>query len=443
MRETQPDRPKVVILGAGFGGLRAARALAGAAVDVELIDRNNYHLFQPLLYQIATAGLEPENIAKPLRAILRNQDNLTFTLAEVQHIDLERRTVASTMGEHHYDFLILATGAEPKFFDRSDLARHAFVIKELTETIELRNHILTQFELAAGETDQELRSARLTFVVVGGGPTGVETAGALVELMYGVLEKDYRELDFGEVRVVLVEALERILPVMHPELSCEAERMLERKGVLVRLGTFVQGYDGREVHFQDGERLRTRTLIWSAGVQASKIARGLASRTSSQGRVAVDLTLQVPGYEKVFVIGDAAYIEENGEPLPMMAPVAMQMADCAVENIHRLLRGERLKPFEYRDPGNLATIGRNAAVAEIRGLRFKGFVAWLVWLVVHLIKLIGFRNRLMVLINWAWNYFTYDHAVRLITRSARAPGGGGAFDRGDVPHPESNRENVL
>lgn len=429
MREIVPYRPKVVILGAGFGGLKAARTLSGKEADVELIDRQNYHLFQPLLYQVATAGLEPEHIAKPLRSILRDQKNLTFTLAEVQSIDLERRIVLSSMGEHAYDYLLIAAGAGPRFFGRTDLAEHAFTIKGLTDAIDLRNCILTQFEHALRESDPGLRSERLTFVVVGGGPTGVEMAGALVELIYGVLVKDYRDLDFREVRVLLVEAQDRILPEMPSELSGAAERMLEGKGVQVRCGTFVEGYDGREVRFQSGENVRTRTLIWSAGVQAAKIVRSLGVPTGPQGRVPVESTLQVPGYPETFVIGDASYWEADGEPLPMMAPVAIQMAECAAGNILRLMRGDRLESFEYQDPGRLATIGRNAAVAEIRGYRFKGFLAWIVWLIVHLIKLIGFRNRLMVLINWAWSYFTYDHAVRLITRSVDNPKGGGRWIR--------------
>ncbi len=409
------SRPSVVIVGAGFGGLRAARVLRRAPVDVLLIDRHNYHLFQPLLYQVATAGLEPEQIAQPVRGILRGQRNLEFRMTEVTGVDFDARRVATEAGPVPYDHLILALGGETNFFGMEGVARHGIGLKDIPEAVAIRNQVLECFEHAVHEAVLERRRALLTFVVVGGGPTGVEMAGALSELIRLVLVKDYPRLNFTDVHVVLLEAADALLAPMPEKLRAAAAATLRKKHVDVRLGAAVEDFDGRQVRLKGGEILPARTLIWAAGVQAAGLARRLGLATGRQGRVVVEPTLRVPGHAEVSVVGDAAYLESDGRPLPMMAPVAIQMADTAAGNVLRALRNEPPQSFRYRDPGSLATIGRNSAVAYIRGFAFRGFVAWVVWLVVHLIQLIGFRNKLFVLINWAWDYFFYERGVRIIT----------------------------
>jgi NADH dehydrogenase len=407
--------PRVVIVGAGFGGLRAARALRRAPVELVLVDRNNYHLFQPLLYQVATAGLEPEQIAKPVRAILRGVKNLDFRMVEVAGIDLTGRQVMTNDGPVPYDFLILAPGAATNFFGLGGVERHGLGLKDVPDAVRIRNQVLTCFERAMLEPDGERRRALLTFVVVGGGPTGVEMAGSLSELMRLVLVKDYPRLNLKDVRVLLLEAGGHLLAGMPVPLAEAAAATLWKKHVEVRYGATVVDYDGAAARLKSGEVIPARTLIWGAGVRAADLAGRVGVATARAGRVPVEPTLQLAGHPEVFVIGDAAYLEVRGAPLPMMAPVAIQMAETAAANVRRLLAGAPPEAFRYEDPGSLATIGRNAAVARIHGISFKGFAAWVVWLVVHLIQLIGFRNRLFVLINWAWDYFFYDRAVRLIT----------------------------
>jgi len=409
------SRPRVVIVGAGFGGLRAARTLRHAPIDVVLIDRHNYHLFQPLLYQVATAGLEPEQIAKPVRAILRGQTNLEFRLGEVTGVDFAARHVVTPSGPVAYDHLILALGGETNFFGLESVQRHAIGLKDIPEAIAIRNHVLRCFEQAMLDEEADRRRALLTMVVVGGGPTGVEMAGALSELIRLVLVKDYPRLNIADVRVLLLEAADRLLGAMPAKLRQAAADTLWKKHVEVRFGAAVEEFDGSRVRLKGGEVIPARTLLWAAGVQAAGLTRRLGLRTARQGRVIVEATLRVPGHPEVSVVGDAAYLEADGQPLAMMAPVAIQMAETAARNVLRALRGEPPRAFQYRDPGSLATIGRNAAVAYIRGFAFKGFPAWVVWLVVHLIQLIGFRNKLLVLINWAWDYFFYERAVRIIT----------------------------
>ena len=408
-------RPRVVIVGAGFGGLRAARALAHAPVDVVLVDRHNYHLFQPLLYQVATAGLEPEQIARPVRAVLRGQRNFEFRMTEVTGLDAPGKRIVTTDGPIAYDYLILAVGGQTNYFGLDGVERHGFGLKDIPEAIRIRNHVLRAFERAMVETDAERRRAWLTFVVVGGGPTGVEMAGALSELIRLVLVKDYPRLNVKDVRVLLLEATDRLLGPMPARLREAAAETLWRKHVEVRFGATVADYDGERVTLKSGELIPAPTLIWAAGVQAVSLTARLGLPTVRQGRVAVAPTLEVPEHPDVYVIGDAAYLEVAGAPLPMMAPVAIQMARTAAANIQRRLAGQPPASFDYRDPGSLATIGRNAAVAYIGGIGFTGFPAWVVWLVVHIIQLIGFRNKLFVLLNWAWDYFFYERAARLIT----------------------------
>ena len=407
--------PQVVVVGAGFGGLHAARALAKAPVSVTLVDRNNYHLFQPLLYQVATAGLSPDDIAHPVRAILRHQKNFEFRLAEVSQIDLAQRCLVTTSGDMTYDYLVLAAGGESNSFGIQSVAQNGFGLKSLEDATRLRNQILTMFELATHEPDPDVRRAILTFVVVGGGPTGVECSGAISELIRVVLAKDYPGLNLKEARVVLLEAADRLLAMLPEKLSEATAETLWRKHVEVRFGSMVTDFNGQQVVLKGGEILPSRTLIWAAGVRAVGLADRLGMPQGSLGRIKVTPTLQLADHPEVFVIGDAAFLQDrDGKPLPMVAPVAIQQAGVAARNISSLIAGKPLHPFVFKDPGTLATIGRNAAVALLGRWQFTGFFAWWVWLVVHLAQLIGFRNRLVVLINWAWDYIFYDRAIRLI-----------------------------
>ena len=438
--------PTVVIVGAGFGGMRLARALRRAPVRVLLLDRHNYHLFQPLLYQVATAGLEPEQIARPVRAILGRQPNFDFRMVEVTGVDFTARQVQTTGGAFAYDYLVLAIGGATNFYGLEGVQRRGFELKDIPHALALRNHVLRCFETAMLESDADRRRALLTFAVVGGGPTGVEMAGALSELIRLVLARDYPRLNLNDTRVLLLEAADRLLTSFPPKLSAAAQRTLWRKHVEVRFGATVEEYDGNNLQLQSGEVIPAATLMWAAGVQAAELARTVGLETGRQGRVPVLPTLQVAARPEVFVIGDAAYLEADGTPLPMVAPVAMQMADTTAANIRHLLTSTPLETFQFKDPGSLATIGRNAAVASIGGFAFKGFAAWVVWLTIHLVRIIGFRNKLAVLLNWAWDYFFYERGARLITlaRPDQQPvGGAGAVplpstripDRTAAPHP--------
>src|SRR5438309_2649684 len=357
-----PVKPTVLVLGAGFGGLRAARALRRAPVEVVLVDRHNYHLFQPLLYQVATAGLEPEQIARPVRAILRRQTNADFRLAEVTGLDLGLRELATDSGPVHYDYLVLAVGGETNFFGLDSVRRHGFALKDLPDALGIRHQVLRSFERAVLEPDADRRRALLTFVVVGGGPTGVEMAGALSELIRLVLVRDYPRLNITDVRILLLEAADRLLGGFPARLGEAAAETLWRKKVEVRFGALVEDYDGERVRLKGGEVIPARTLIWAAGARAVSLTGRLGLPTGRQGRIRVEPTLHVRGHPEIYVIGDAAYLEADGEPLPMMAPVALQMAEAAAANVARQLRGEPPQAFRYRDPGSLATIGRNAAV---------------------------------------------------------------------------------
>lgn len=413
--ETGSRHKRVVIVGMGFGGINAARELAGSGLEVLLIDRNNYHLFQPLLYQVATAGLEQESIAYPVRALVRNWYNLSFRMGEVTGLDLAGRRVLTDKGELAYDYLILAGGSVTNYFGNQSVAAHAWDLKELTDAERLRNTILTIFEQAALEPDPARRREMLTFVVVGGGPTGVEFAGALVELIHFVFRKDYPNLNLDESRVILLEAAPTLLGAMPERLRRYAVKRLTEMGVEVRLNTLVADAEDGLVRLGNGETIPTRTLFWSAGVKAAPLAGLLPGEKGPGGRVTVTPHLSLPGHEEVFVIGDMCCALQNGKPLPMMAPVAMQQGRHAARTILRRERGEAAEPFHYRDKGSMATIGRSTAVANAFGISICGFFAWLAWLFLHLYYLVGFRNRIVILLNWSWYYWFHERQVRLIT----------------------------
>ncbi len=417
-----PEKPRVVVVGAGFGGLTLARALRRASVEVLLIDRQNYHTFQPLLYQVATAGLEPEEIAHAVRGIFQRQKNFSFRLGTVVGVDEAAKAVLLEDGDRiAFDYLVLATGVATNFFGIEGAEAHSFPLKSLPEAVALRSHIIRQFEQADRDRSLLERGA-LTFVVVGGGPTGVEMAGALVELFQKVLRKDFPHLPLDRARVVLVEASPRLLGAFHETSQAFALKKLARRGVEVRLDEPVVRLEADAVTLQSGEVLPTQTLIWAAGVRTPPLVEALAMEQTHGGRLVVQHNLSVPDHPDVFVIGDmAGSRDEEGRLHPQLAPVAMQGARHVARQIRRRIAGQPTTAFRYTDKGIMATIGRNAAVAELAfGLRTSGFLAWVMWLILHLVLLIGFRNRLNVLVNWAWNYFTYDRSARLIMHPPRA-----------------------
>jgi NADH:ubiquinone reductase (H+-translocating) len=415
--------PHVVIVGGGFGGLTAARALARAPVRVTLLDRRNHHTFQPLLYQVATAGLSPGDIASPIRWILRRQRNVRVLLGEARTVDRAAKKLLfvgplegdQDVGVLTFDYLIVAAGATHAYFGHDEWQALAPGLKTLEDSLEIRRRVLIAFERAEVETDPALRRRWLTFAVVGGGPTGVEMAGAMAELARQ-MRRDFRSVDLLDARIILLEAGESVLPSFPEPLRQFSVRALRDLGVQVRTGAMVSAIDGGGLSVGE-ERLEAATVIWAAGVAASPLGRSLDVPLDRAGRVLVEPDLTIPGQPEISVIGDlAAFLHTpDGQPLPGVAAVAMQQARHAAKNILRTIRGEPREPFTYRDPGNLATIGRAAAVADFGRLRFTGYFAWLLWLFVHIMKLTGFRNRVVVLVQWAWAYFTHQRGVRLIT----------------------------
>jgi NADH:ubiquinone reductase (H+-translocating) len=407
--------PRVVIVGGGFAGLYAARALRRAPVDVTLVDRRNHHLFQPLLYQVATAALNPSDIAAPIRRVLRKQRNCRVLLAEAVGVDVAGKRLLLADDVLPYDYLLLATGATHAYFGHDEYARFAPGLKSIEDALDIRRRVLLAFELAERTTDPVKRQACLTFVVVGGGPTGVELAGALAEIARHALADEFRAIDPRQARVVLVEGLPRLLNTFPPALSEKAARQLTRLGVEVRTDTMVQGIDEHGVII-GADRIEAHTVIWAAGVAASSLARSLGVPLDRAGRVRVEPDLSVPGHPEIFVLGDLAILEQDGKPVTGLAAVAVQEGPHAAMNVVRALRGEPSAPFRYADKGILATIGRKAAVAAFGRVELSGLVAWLAWLFVHIFLLIGFRNRFVVIFSWAWTYFTYDRGARLITQ---------------------------
>jgi NADH dehydrogenase len=416
--------PRVVIVGAGFGGLQCARKLDGEAVDVVLIDPRNYHLFTPLLYQVASCLLSPTEIAAPLRKVFRGSRNVRVRMSAVMGVDFDARTVQLADGDViEYDYLVLSAGSRTNFFGNDEVEKHALGLKDLGEALQLRNHVLDCLERASATNDAEARRRLLTFCIVGGGPTGVEYAGALAELVRLVLPLEYPELKASDVHIVLLEGGDRLLPAFKPRMSGYAHKSLEGLGVDVRLHSLVAGVDDKVVRMKDGREIETESMIWSAGVRPVEIhAEGDATETRAH-RLKVDDFLRIEGRDRVYAVGDAgAARDKHGKELPMTSPPAMQAGRYVAKHI----LGRTKRPFRYFDKGSLATIGRRSAVAEIGPARFTGFIGWIVWLVVHLYYLIGFENRLTVLLRWSWYYVRYDRPIRSIIR-AHPPRTEGAY----------------
>jgi len=427
--------PRVVVVGAGFGGLNAARRLARERMQVTIIDRTNHHTFQPLLYQVATAGLSPGEIAAPIRGIFRGETNVTVLLEEVIGFDVERKVVHTAEQHIGYDYLVVAAGASHAYFGHDEWQSWAPGLKTIENALEIRRRVLLAFELAERQTVAGDRTESLNFVVVGAGPTGVELAGTLAEICRHVLTHEFRSIDPGRARILLLEGGPRVLPAYAEDLSRSAEEQLRHLGVEVRTNTMVTGMEPGIVHFGD-TRLAAPVILWAAGVSASPLGKMLGAPVDRAGRVMVERDLSIPGHPEVFVIGDLASLnDEHGKPLPGLAPVAIQEGRYVAKAIRWSLEGKRRRPFHYWDKGSLATIGRAAAVGDIRRLHISGFLAWLAWLFVHIFFLIGFRNRVLVMIQWAWSYLTYERGARLITGSTVLPGWEGI-------HPASPTEAV-
>lgn len=417
-----PMIPRVVIVGGGFAGLYAARRFSRGNVKVTLVDRQNYHLFQPLLYQVATAGLSPGDIATPIRSLVAAQSNVEVRMGEVVGVELSQRRVLLADGALDYDFLILAAGVRHSYFGRDDWEPFAPGLKTLDDALELRRRVLTAFEAAEKEDDPARRRANLTFVVVGGGPTGVELAGAIAELSRFTVARDYRRFDPRTSRVVLVEAGDRVLSAFTPELSTRALESLQRLGVEVRLSTRVTQVDAAGVNL-GAERIAAHTVLWAAGVAAAPLTKTLGVELDRAGRVKVNSDLSIPGFSTAYVVGDLACVTQaDGSTVPGLAPAAIQQGEHAADNVMAASLGHPTEPFSYVDKGIMATVGRASGIAQSGPLRLSGFIGWCAWLFIHILYLIGFRNRLVVLIQWAWAWFTYGRSARLITGTSPVPG---------------------
>ena len=408
------NRPRVVIIGAGFGGLWAARNFAGKPVNVTVVDRNNYHSFFPLLYQVAAAELEPEDIIYPVRSILHRYPNMRYQMSEMTGVDTEHQVVRTRGKIIPYDYLIISAGSKPRFFGVTGAAEHSLPLKTLDDAVRLRNHILCCFESASQEPDPQVRQKMLTFAIVGGGPTGVEFAGALAELVRTPLSHDYPGLDLKQVHILLLEATERLFPGMPERLHIFTLKRFRRMGIDVRLNAKVSQVTADSMVLADGTIFPTETVVWTAGVGGVSLPQDWNFPTRPNGQVEVLPTLQAPAHPNIYITGDLAHMTQDGLPLLQIATVAIQEGTWAAKNILRQITGADPLPFRYRDPGMLAVTGRNAAVVRLGRFVFTGFPAWVIWVAVHIFRLIGFRNRLLVLINWAWDYIFFDRVVRLI-----------------------------
>jgi len=409
-------KKRVVIIGGGFAGLKLAKSLKKSDFQIVLIDKNNYHQFQPLFYQVATAGLEPSAISFPLRKAFQNQKHIHFRIASLEKVEAEQDQIITDIGTLQYDYLVLALGADTNYFGNKNIQQHAIPMKSLSEAINLRNVILTNFEKALNETDTAKVESLLNFVIVGGGPTGTELAGALAEMKKYILPKDYPELDFSQMNIHLLEAAGKVLNGYSEVSSTKGKAYLEKLGVLVQTDTFVKDYDGKQVQLANGETLATDTLIWAAGVKGN-LVNGLGADTLGKGgRLQVDNYNLVINQSNIYAVGDLALMntQQYEQGHPQVAQVAIQQAGLLAKNLIRQEKGKAMKGFKYLDKGSLATVGRNLAVADLPFFSFQGFAAWVLWLFVHLMAILGVKNRLFVFINWAWSYFTYDQSLRLL-----------------------------
>jgi NADH dehydrogenase len=414
----ESDKKRVVIVGGGFAGLTLAQKLIRSDYQVVLIDKNNYHQFQPLFYQVAMAGLEPSSIVFPLRKAFQKNKDVYIRVAEVKSVDTQNKFLNTSVGICNYDYLVLAIGADTNFFGNEEIAHHAIPMKSVSEALYLRNKILADLEKALSTIDYENRQGLVDFVIVGGGPTGVEVAGALAEMKRYILPKDYPELNISEIDIYLVQGGSQLLPGMSEKASRKSQAFLENLGVKIKLNTRVTGFDGQYAYMNDDTRIRTDKVIWAAGITGNKM-EGIPEAAITYGnRLKVDRVNKVEGFEDVFAIGDIAYMEEEEFPdgHPQVAQVALQQAKRLARNLKKLSKGQQLQPFSYRDLGSMATIGRNRAVVDLPRLKFQGAFAWLIWLFVHLFQILGVKNKLFIFLNWVWNYVTYDQSLRLIIR---------------------------
>lgn len=419
------DKPRIVIIGGGFGGIRMVKHLDNNLYQVVLLDRYNYHTFQPLLYQVATAGLEPDSIAGPLRKITKHYKNTYFRMLKVNHIDPENKTLQTSAGELSYDYLVVATGARINYFGNSSIAEYGFPVKQVTHALDLRSHIFQMFEKSEFLTSEKEKERMMTFVVVGAGPTGVEVCGALAELKNNVLPKDYPQLDLNSMKIYLIEGEDRVIPAMSDKSGKKAKKYLEKMGVNIMLNCRTNAYNGKVVELNNGQKIETETFIWAAGVRGNLI-EGFGEESINKGKLWVDDTNHVfrhfekkETYNSIFAIGDITFMQHKKYPkgLPGLAQPAIQQGTQLAKNLNGLAKGKTMKPFKYLNKGVLATIGRNKAVADLPGnIKLSGMLGWMIWMVVHLFFLIGFRSKAVVFANWSWNYITYDRGIRLILR---------------------------
>lgn len=415
----QDEMKHVVIVGVGFAGLFAAKKFFGKKVKVTVIDRHNYHTFNPLLYQVGAGELDPEQVVYPVRSVIRKKSNIDFFMAEVSGVKFNKQAVVTDRGDIPYDYLILAPGSGPNFFNTKGAEANSAIMKTLDDSISLKNRILALFEKASGCDDPEVRKRCLTFVVIGGGPTGVEFAGAFAELVNGPFKKDYHDIKPEEVNIIVIDVGKRILPMYNEKSSAYATKVLRKMGVKVLTEKQVTAIDKDAVRFSTGEVIKSETILWTAGVSGKKLKTDIKIPERRDLRIQVENTLRFPGYENVFICGDLAFLEQDGIPLPMNAPVASQQGGHAAMNILRTMENRELKPFRYADRGAMVTIGRNSAIAKYKKLEVRGFIAWIMWIFIHIFYLIGFRNKIFVMINWARDYIMFERSGRMIIPSVK------------------------